>query len=68
MTNSFAVFSALSFVCGVTTVTPQLMLPLVGDVAPAHRKGTAISVVVSGLMLGMLLARLLSGIVANWTD
>jgi predicted MFS family arabinose efflux permease len=44
------------------------MLPLVGDIAPTNRKATAISIVVSGLMLGMLVARLLSGIVANWTD
>ncbi|ROT35615.1 membrane protein [Sodiomyces alkalinus F11] len=68
VTDSFAAFSALSFICGATTVTPQLMLPLVGDIAPPRRKGTALSIVVSGLMLGMLVARLLSGIVASFTD
>lgn len=52
----------------MTTVTPQLMLPLVGDLAPAHRKATSISIVVSGLSLGMLIARLLSGVIANFTD
>ena len=40
------------------------MLPLVGDLAPAHRRATALSVVVSGMLLGMLLARFLSGVVA----
>ncbi|CAI4217112.1 unnamed protein product [Parascedosporium putredinis] len=45
-----------------------LMLPLVGDFAPPHRKASSISIVVSGLMLGMLVARLLSGIVSNYTD
>lgn len=44
------------------------MLPLVGNIAPAHRKGAALSIVVSGLMLGMLIARLLSGVVSNYTD
>lgn len=44
------------------------MLPLVGDFAPSHRKASSISIVVSGLMLGMLVARLLSGIVSNYTD
>lgn len=44
------------------------MLPLVGDFAPANRKASSISIVVSGLMLGMLVARLLSGIVSNYTD
>lgn len=52
----------------MTTVTPQLMLPLVGDLAPVHRRATSISLVVSGLSLGMLIARLLSGVIANFTD
>lgn len=52
----------------MTTVTPQLMLPLVGDLAPAHRRATSLSLVVSGLSLGMLIARLLSGVIANFTD
>src|SRR3569833_1755636 len=68
LTTSFQVFSAISFICGFTTVTPQLMLPLVGDLAPPHRRATALSIVVSGLALGMLVARVLSGIVANYTD
>lgn len=68
VTTNFHAFSALSFICGATTVTPQLMLPLVGDYAPAHRKASSLSIVVSGLMLGMLVARLLSGVVANYTS
>jgi predicted MFS family arabinose efflux permease len=68
LTKSFNAFVAISFICGATTVTPQLMLPLVGDLAPAKRRGTALSVVVSGLVLGMLVARVLSGVIANYTD
>ncbi|KAH8651364.1 major facilitator superfamily domain-containing protein [Xylariales sp. PMI_506] len=68
LTNNFEVFSALSFICGAGTVTPQLMLPLVGDLAPVERRASAISLTVSGLTLGMLIARVLSGIVANYTD
>ncbi|KAI0455834.1 major facilitator superfamily domain-containing protein [Xylaria acuta] len=49
------------------TVTPQLMLPLVGDLAPAHRRASSLSIVVSGLALGLLVARVLSGVVANFT-
>ena len=44
------------------------MLPLVGDLAPPHRRATALSIVVSGLLLGMLLARLLSGILTQYTS
>lgn len=44
------------------------MLPLVGDLAPLHKRATALSVVVSGLLLGMLIARLLSGILTQYTS
>ncbi|KAI9815268.1 MAG: hypothetical protein M1827_002748 [Pycnora praestabilis] len=67
ITNSFEVFTALSFITAVSTVTPQLMLPLVGDLAPPARRATALSIVVSGLLLGMLIARVLSGVVTEYT-
>lgn len=68
ITKSFSVFLAISFITAVSTVTPQLMLPLVGDLAPVHRRATALSIVVSGLLLGMLIARLLSGILTQYTS
>lgn len=68
MTKSFAVFSAISFVTGITTVTPQLMLPLVGDLAPPHRRAEALSIVTAGNLLGILIARLLSGVVTEYTS
>jgi predicted MFS family arabinose efflux permease len=68
LTPSFNSFAGISFVCGMTTVTPQLMLPLVGDLAPVNRKASCLSIVISGLSLGILVARLLSGIIANYTD
>jgi predicted MFS family arabinose efflux permease len=68
ITHSLAVFSAISFITAFTTVTPQLMLPLVGDLAPPHRRAAALSVVVSGMTLGILLARVLSGVLTNYTS
>lgn len=44
------------------------MLPLVGDLAPPHRRATALSIVVSGNLLGILLARILSGVVTQYTS
>lgn len=44
------------------------MLPLVGDLAPPHRRATALSIVVSGLLGGLLIARLLSGILTQYTS
>ncbi|KAK3651312.1 hypothetical protein LTR56_005769 [Elasticomyces elasticus] len=68
VTKSLEVFSAIQFITAVTTVTPQLMLPLVGDLAPPNRRAAAMSIVVSGLMLGILLARLLSGIMTQYVS
>lgn len=68
ITTSYPVFLTLSFITALTTVTPQLMLPLVGDLAPPHRRAAALSIVVSGLLLGMLIARLLSGILTQYTS
>jgi predicted MFS family arabinose efflux permease len=68
VTKNLAVFSAITFITAVTTVTPQIMLPLVGDLAPLHRRAAALSIVVAGLTLGILVARVLSGIVANYTS
>lgn len=67
ITNNFTAFRAISFLCAITTVTPQIMLPLVGDLAPAHKRAVALSVVTSGNLLGILIARILSGIVTQYT-
>ncbi|KAH6872927.1 major facilitator superfamily domain-containing protein [Alternaria rosae] len=66
LTSDLGTFTAISFIVAVTTVTPQLMLPLVGDLAPPSRRAAALSIVVSGLMLGVLVARVLSGTISNF--
>ena len=47
---------------------PQLILPLVGDLAPPEKRAQALSLVVSGNPAGMLVARLLSGIATEYTS
>jgi len=42
------------------------MLPLVGDLAPPHRRAAALSIVASGIMLGVLVARVLSGTITTY--
>ncbi|MCJ1355665.1 MAG: hypothetical protein MMC33_005657 [Icmadophila ericetorum] len=68
ITRSFAVFEFLSFLTALMTVTPQLMLPLVAGLAPPARRATAISLVVSGLLLGLLVARVLSGVISDFSS
>lgn len=67
VTKIFRVFEVLSFLTGVVTVTPQILMPLAADLAPPERRASALSVVLSGLMLGILIARVLAGVIGNFT-
>ncbi|KAI5918200.1 MFS general substrate transporter [Camillea tinctor] len=68
LTHSFASFLGLSFLVGLLTVTPQLMFPLAIQYAPERHRATMISIVMSGVVFGILVARLLSGIVSQYTS
>ncbi|KAJ6555016.1 major facilitator superfamily domain-containing protein [Mycena vulgaris] len=68
LTQNFVVFEALSFIIGVASVTGQVLIPLAADLAPPERRAAAISIVLSGLLLGILVARVLGGIIAQFTS
>jgi MFS family permease len=65
---SLAVFECLSFLAGVFSVVPQILMPLAADLAPPHRRGAAISLVLAGLLCGVLYAQVISGIIAEFTS
>ncbi|KAK7057734.1 MFS DHA1 protein [Favolaschia claudopus] len=67
LTHSLVAFEVLSFFTAVVSVTPQVLIPLTADLAPANRRATFIAIVLSGLLTGVLLARVLSGIIAQYT-
>ncbi|CAK5273452.1 unnamed protein product [Mycena citricolor] len=50
----------------MTSVTTNILLPLTADLAPPNRRGTALSIVISGLLLGVLIARVLAGIFGQY--
>ena len=66
MTSNLIVFEVLTFLVGVVTVTPQILIPLAADLAPEKRRASAISVVLSGLLLGILISRVLAGVIAEF--
>ena len=68
VTKNLHVFEAISFLVGFTSVSPQIFLPLAADLAPPERRASVISVVSSGFLLGILIARVLSGVVANFVS
>jgi predicted MFS family arabinose efflux permease len=62
---SFAVLAAAIAVVGVTSVVAQMLVPLAGTLAPEHERGKVVGSVMSGLLLGILLARTASGLIAE---
>jgi predicted MFS family arabinose efflux permease len=64
---SLRVFQVLSFLLGVVNVSPQILVPLAADLAPPERRGFAYSIVLTGMISGVLIARVLAGVVAQYT-
>ena len=56
---------AASLLIGITTVTPQLIVPFAAQLAAEHERGKVVGTVMSGLFVGILLARTFSGLVAS---
>lgn len=61
---TFAVLAAAVAVVGVTTVASQILIPLSAALAADHERGTVVGMVMSGLLIGILVARTISGLVA----
>jgi len=61
---SLGVFLAASLVVGLTSVVVQVLVPLAAHFAPEGRHGAVVGRVMSGLLLGILLARTVSSLVA----
>jgi MFS family permease len=68
VTPSLAVFEGLSFLVGVFSVVPQILIPLAADLAPPHKRGAAISLVLAGLLCGILYARVIGGVIAEFAS
>jgi predicted MFS family arabinose efflux permease len=51
-----------SFLLGTTTACVHVIVPLAAHLAPASERGRAVGTVISGLLVGVLLARTFSGV------
>lgn len=54
-----------SFLIGLTSVVPQLFVPMAAHLARPEERGKAIGTVMSGLLIGILCSRTLSGFVGE---
>ena len=61
---SLAALMVAICVLGATTVAGQILTPLAGDLADDANRGRVVGVVFSGLLIGILASRTISGLVA----
>ena len=58
-------FVLASLAVGAASVAGQVMIPFAADLAPEERRGRVVARIMTGLLLGILLARTVSGLVAQ---
>ncbi len=56
----------LSFLVGFTSVIPQIFVPMAAEMASPEKRSSAIGTVMSGLLIGILLSRVVSGVVGDF--
>lgn len=64
LSHGFGLFLAMSVLVGVTSVVTQILVPFAAHLAPPDQRGQFVGRVMSGLLLGILLARSLASLVA----
>lgn len=68
MALSTSILSILifSFLIGFTSVIPQVFVPMAAELASKGKQASAIGMVMSGLLIGILLSRVVSGFVGSY--
>lgn len=64
LAHSGALFLSAAALVGVTSVAVQMLVPLAANLAPDHLRGRIVGNVMSGLLLGILLARPVASLIA----
>ncbi len=62
---SIGVLVAVATIVGLGSVAAQLLVPMAASLSSDHERGRVVGTVMSGLLLGILLARTVSGIIAE---
>lgn len=55
-----------SFAVGFTSIIPQLIIPLAAQLSNPSERGKIIGTVMSGLLIGILVSRTISGLIGNY--
>lgn len=62
---SFTLFACASFLIGLLSIVPQIIIPYGAVLAGPKARGKVMGTLLSGLLVGILLSRTVSGIVAS---
>jgi predicted MFS family arabinose efflux permease len=62
---TFAVFAAALAAVGLTSVVAQIIVPMSSSLSAEHERGRVVGTVMSGLLIGILIARTVSGLLAE---
>ncbi|MES2276912.1 MAG: MFS transporter [Bacteroidota bacterium] len=62
---SITVLLIASLFTGITSVIPQLMVPMAAHLAQPHERGKKLGFIMSGLLVGILASRTLSGFIGQ---
>lgn len=65
LSNNIYIILFASLIMGFSSVTPQIFIPLVSQYSTAENKGKNIGIVVSGLLIGILSSRVISGFIGS---
>ena len=63
--KSFLLLQIASLLIGITSIVPQLILPLAASLSSVEQRGKVIGTIMSGLLVGILLSRTLSGFIGQ---
>jgi predicted MFS family arabinose efflux permease len=65
LSPAFGLFLTASVLIGLTSVVAQILIPFAAHLAPEEQRGRFVGTVMTGLLLGILLARSVSSFVAS---
>ncbi|WP_029596872.1 MFS transporter [Flavobacterium sp. ACAM 123] len=63
--QSYFILEIASLLIGITSIVPQLILPLAASLSAPEERGKVVGTIMSGLLVGILLSRTLSGFVGD---